>query len=1372
MSQEPAPQVKLKDRASLKSLNPARQAKDPDADPSVLEALAGSSVTVDRLLASHANAGSDLLENLAHSSDKATRKRVALNANTSKATLVRLAPQFPGDFFKNPVFDWLLLEEPDLLTRIGGGVLKNILKRPDCPHSFLNWAVAHGKEEEKLAVAMNPDAPADVLAQLAAMLGKATEAARHHVRFPALEDAIDLELAFRTAVAGTIADACEAPTLAQWAALPPTTRLLVSLAVHPPLLAAYIARHASPTFPDLNEFPEYYVRRYSSMWRSFSGVRRSVFDIAELFENFVEHLSELPNYPCAVHHSFGRDSVRGRGIVARHPATQSAILSNLASDAASSVREAVAGNSSTSAITLTELARDAALSVREAVARNPATPFVTLAELARNTVDWQGIRVCCEVARNSATPVTALTDLAREAEPSVRAAVASNPLTPTITLSELARDTESSVRKSVAGNSSTPGAALAELVKDVESSVRDAVAHNPSTPKRVLSELAGDTSRRVRRSVAENPATPVGMLRALARDVDEWVREAVARNPSTPAGTLIQLAKDEDSSAREFLAQNPSTPASTLSELAKYENSFLYYGFFSNPLAPWDAFVSIDHMARKGRIDTRELVAQHPNSPKELLLRMTKDKNVLVRLAAARRCSVELWSSVWREALEHDYPQALIDWGYNGVMADSPVQAWMEDELEKLLYAPRRSMFWAWRRRKITNRELRAACDDENLLFLDDRKAEKACRKRSLVHRLLGLSHRLAAPDVLASRSKSVEWVERLAVARNPNTPPNVIETLKKDPNRRVARQAEATAILKAEAVNRQSRILEEGVTSTADSELIVEIGQRLKHLYPLPGTIPTSRWVELLPLGQWVDQIGFDPAWTTQNLPGDLIEDISRYWMDSGQIFRKEGEAIRWHKFPTTLAFLTEQAVPLGVMKCIAENTNTPAATLVKLAGHKNLDVREAVAKHPAAPGDVLMLLASDRDWGVRYGVASNPATPIDLLTVLARDSDSDLRREVAGNPATPVEALTLLARDQERDVRWAIAENRATPTEVLISLAGDKEPYVRRAVAANPATPIDVLTLLAKDPNRAVRSAVAQNGATPIDLLIELSGDQERDVRRAVAGNLATPLEVLRELPRNRETYLLWSYAKDLAVPTELLTVLAEDPDWCVRSAVAANATTPVEVLTLLARDQERDVRWAVAGNRATPTEVVISLVGDKEPYVRRAVAANPATPVEMLTLLARDQEKTVRLAIADNPAIPVELLAALASDITLHPFWRLRYAQHPNFAGSAAESVIQDCIHGLRARASSPRPEFATMTDAEFTLAFKALGVMPAADDKQAVANATKSKDWLTRAAATYVREIQPSLLKALLEDSVDAVRQRAVFRLRSGKQGDAA
>jgi hypothetical protein len=130
----------------------AKALKDVDLDLSTLESLAFQSFKINRMIALHPNASEGLLAKLAQSPDKLTRRNVVRNPQTSKEVLLNLAPTFAGEFFLNPAFDFLLMEDPNLLFSLPVGVLKNILKRDDCPDSFLNWAAKCGDKSHHLAV--------------------------------------------------------------------------------------------------------------------------------------------------------------------------------------------------------------------------------------------------------------------------------------------------------------------------------------------------------------------------------------------------------------------------------------------------------------------------------------------------------------------------------------------------------------------------------------------------------------------------------------------------------------------------------------------------------------------------------------------------------------------------------------------------------------------------------------------------------------------------------------------------------------------------------------------------------------------------------------------------------------------------------------------------------------------------------------------------------------------------------------------------------------------------------------------------------------------------------------------------------------------
>ncbi len=140
---------------------------NPSSDLAALSAQAGISAKADRAIAMHAHASPELLERLAASSDRQTLRNVVLNPQTPTAILLKLAPTFPGEFFLNPVFDLLLMENPNLLFELPIAVMKNILKLPDCPDSFLHWAARHGDKSHQLALVSRAELSRELLEHVA-----------------------------------------------------------------------------------------------------------------------------------------------------------------------------------------------------------------------------------------------------------------------------------------------------------------------------------------------------------------------------------------------------------------------------------------------------------------------------------------------------------------------------------------------------------------------------------------------------------------------------------------------------------------------------------------------------------------------------------------------------------------------------------------------------------------------------------------------------------------------------------------------------------------------------------------------------------------------------------------------------------------------------------------------------------------------------------------------------------------------------------------------------------------------------------------------------------------------------------------------------
>lgn len=133
-----------------------------------LDGLAGLFPVLDRAVARKDQARPEVLTKLAASRDRGTLRAVTRNPNTPSEVLFSLAPRFPRPFFCNPVFDWLLLEDPERIFEMGQGVIRNILRLKGCPESMIQWAVSHGTDSERLAVIRRGDTPPEVLRAIAA----------------------------------------------------------------------------------------------------------------------------------------------------------------------------------------------------------------------------------------------------------------------------------------------------------------------------------------------------------------------------------------------------------------------------------------------------------------------------------------------------------------------------------------------------------------------------------------------------------------------------------------------------------------------------------------------------------------------------------------------------------------------------------------------------------------------------------------------------------------------------------------------------------------------------------------------------------------------------------------------------------------------------------------------------------------------------------------------------------------------------------------------------------------------------------------------------------------------------------------------------
>lgn len=147
--------------------------KNENTSSDVLNTIYGFYKVVDRLVAQHPNASTELLSKLADHKDKFTRKYAVIHPNFSPNNLVHLPYVKPVDLIYSPA---LLKMSPvqlsELFGLIGKAKLRVLLKADECPTNVILWALEVGSNDDRLLIARRKYLPSDVKEQLLAFGGE------------------------------------------------------------------------------------------------------------------------------------------------------------------------------------------------------------------------------------------------------------------------------------------------------------------------------------------------------------------------------------------------------------------------------------------------------------------------------------------------------------------------------------------------------------------------------------------------------------------------------------------------------------------------------------------------------------------------------------------------------------------------------------------------------------------------------------------------------------------------------------------------------------------------------------------------------------------------------------------------------------------------------------------------------------------------------------------------------------------------------------------------------------------------------------------------------------------------------------------------
>ncbi|MEB3217286.1 MAG: HEAT repeat domain-containing protein [Nostocales cyanobacterium 94392] len=731
-----------------------QEAASEKTSPLRLEELAKIDIELTRIVAKNANTAPDLLLDLGTNSDKIIRENVAGNPNAPTEILFKLGAEFPQQLLENPVFSLLLLENANFILEIPLITLQALLKLDLISPQFLELATSHHDVEVLLAIAMNPKTPQTALLSLTQVENtEVAEAARLHVT-----------------LAGEMPQGWEEAAL---------------MAMQNTNLPR--ERQSSIYLWSIGAVPEYLLKTLDAEVRLY---------IAENFNTNEQILTKLAT-----------DSYsKVRAMVAQNPHTPINIVEQLMGDISDTVREAVAYHPRT------PLSLHQQFQIQLELTENPVISQEILRQLS--TSQWMRIRLA--IAAHSNTPEDVLLQLAKDEDVMVRKAVALNLNSTVETLEQLVTDDDRWISKIVAVHPNNPAQIppsqqkntiydyintaraqgipvmpvytvydphlLTVMADSTNYDTRQRVAQNPNTPIRVLEKLVEEENNSILETaltnLSRNSKTPDSTLQCLAQTSDLKICAAVARHRHASSITLTELAKHHRWEVRTIVAKNLKTPPKTLVQLIQDKHKTVREAAIHNPYAPKSVLEQLkilknpnlspdilNQLSNSQWVIIRQEVARHPKTDKHLLKQLAEDNISIVRLGVAENPNTP---SSLLELLAVDKDDAVAI-----AVASHPNTSL--NILEQLAILGKSD-------NQIKQAAIKALinrCPQRISQVL----ADCVTSTTPTFTRLLVFLHPSTPKEILAENIHSSFWLERYAIAKNSNTPPEIRAALTHDSN-------------------------------------------------------------------------------------------------------------------------------------------------------------------------------------------------------------------------------------------------------------------------------------------------------------------------------------------------------------------------------------------------------------------------------------------------------------------------------------------------------------------------------------------------------------------------------------------------------------
>jgi hypothetical protein len=381
------------------------------------------------------------------------------------------------------------------------------------------------------------------------------------------------------------------------------------------------------------------------------------------------------------------------------------------------------------------------------------------ANLIETCTNHPDIQVQAYVAANSALTIgrklEILKNLAKCSDNTILGLVARNPVCPEIILNKLTKNSDFHVRLSVASNINCPLALLRVLVRDKNYMVFTTAAEHPNCSVELLEELAHTTGQK------------------------KSILKHVTRNKMCPLSALEILSKNKDGEVRSEVAMHANCSIDLLRDLSKTKIKNVIYSVASNQKCPIDV---LEHLSKHANKVVRVAAMNHPNCSDALLFEVFNKPEMTKILNNTLLLKPEALSKLAQHDSEEVSTAALINMNH---------PEWQRTLQSDLMKNP-------WFQAQFSNAilEEKEAVVENNILYFGGKDANKSLSSTSSIRRLLALASKAElAPAKIVKLSKGGDWLQRMAVARNPNTPHEILVALAEDINDLVSRQAIATQV-------------------------------------------------------------------------------------------------------------------------------------------------------------------------------------------------------------------------------------------------------------------------------------------------------------------------------------------------------------------------------------------------------------------------------------------------------------------------------------------------------------------------------------------------------------------------------------------------